>query len=62
MNFETRQFVIDTMTEWEDSLFQVFDRTERPNWEDVAEELKEMFSYKVNDILRAQIHDYGYFD
>ena len=62
MNFETRQNIIDAMAEWEDKIFEVFEKTERPNWDNAAETVKEMFCATVDDLLEEAKEEYGYFD
>ena len=62
MNFETRQHVIDLLTEWDEDLLEVFDRVEPTKWTDAAEELKQMLSNHVDNLLAAAKEAYGYFD
>ena len=62
MNFETRQHVIDLFTDWEEDLIEVFDRVEPTKWAIAAEELKNMFSQNIDELLNVAMKEYGYFD
>ena len=62
MNFETRQFAEDLLTEWENDLMEIFDRTEPTKWNNAATTLKGMFSVRIDQLLKAKIEEYGYFD
>ena len=62
MNSETRQRVIDLLNDWGDDLAEIFDRTERPNWDTTAETLKAMFCATVDEVLEDSKEEYGYFD
>lgn len=62
MNFETRQYVINLLTEWDEDLIEVFDRVEPTKWVDAAEELKQILSNHVDNLLAAAKEAYGYFD
>ena len=62
MNFETRQYVIDLLNEWDEDLFGVLERTEPTKWVEATEELKQMFCKSVDELLRTTVEEYGDFD
>ena len=62
MDCKTRDYFEDILVDWEDTLIEVFNRTERPRWEIAAEQMKTTFCRRVDAVLESAKEEYGYFD